>query len=165
MTGVTAPSLRIKLWLASAVICVGLYGLRSTHLPRRTAVGVEHRLIAGSGCSVVPEPGGRGWLVGAPEPPTNATTLVEGLLCRVAWPGGYASARQLTPFLEGGTWALQPLGLRQVWRLRATTVTQDRYLWTQSPAHFALLADSSAPQVFDYRSSRVLRWAKTERLL
>lgn len=165
MRGIALP-LRIKLWLASATLCLGFYGIRSTHLPRRTSVGVEHRLFGGIGYSVVPEPGRQGWLVAAPDPPTIANSVAEGLLWRVAWPGGYESARQLRPFLVGGTWALHPLGLRHAWRLRATEVSQDRYLWTGSPALSALWADSSLPQVFDYRRRReMVTWVEDGSLL
>jgi hypothetical protein len=165
MTGVIALPLRIKLWLGSVLLCLGIYGVRSTHFPRRTAAGVEHRLFGGIGCSVVPEPGRQGWLIGAPDPPTIASNVAEGLLWRVSWPGRYESARQLTPFLVGGTWALQPLGLRHVWSRRATEVTQNRYLWTASPAWAALLADSALPQVFNYRRGREIRGEEALRLL
>lgn len=156
--------MRTRLWLASVILALAFYGLRSTQLPRRSAVGVEHRLFAGVGYTPVPEPGGKAWLVGVPTPQPLPGNLFKAFLQRGAWPGGYHEARRLTPFREGGTWLLLPLGVRRVWSHPASTVWQDRYLWEGNPVATALW-DEPLPPAFDYRARRPLLGPEAERLL
>ena len=55
--------IRTRVWLGCVLLSLGLYAVRATHLPHRTAVGTEHRLFAGE-YSVWPMPGSsREWLV------------------------------------------------------------------------------------------------------
>jgi hypothetical protein len=135
------------------VLSLGFYAARAMHLPRRTTLGTEQRLFGGTNYALLRHPATGRWLVSAqspavastaPPPPTFWSTLTDALVA-FRWPAGPDTGRTLTPFRGEGTWSLEPLGLRRVWRLSANAIKQDtrrRYLAVTDPPAVLDLATS-----------------------
>ncbi|MCC2669299.1 MAG: hypothetical protein K0Q72_1770 [Armatimonadetes bacterium] len=136
--------LRTAVWLGSALLGLGLYAVRAAHFPRRTTVGVEHRLFGGS-YVVWPVPSGSGWLV-VQDLPTPSPAIVypsplamlQAKLESFGWPDDTGTGRRLTPFREEGTWAVGPLGLRRVWRFPTTEINEEQR-WLIGPERMVVL--------------------------
>ncbi|MGV3722257.1 MAG: hypothetical protein ACO1SX_15225 [Actinomycetota bacterium] len=170
MTGLATLPLRSKLWLASVVLCLAFYALRSTPLPRKTVVGVERRVIAGAGFLLLERQGAAGWLVSvAPSAPPSGPQAPTGerlasWLRHSVWPSGAITGRRLAPFREHGTWALEPFGLRRVWRLRGERIHDGRLL-IAGPDETGYFSGEAIIQVLDLKTRRTLRGAQAQRAM
>jgi len=166
MKGAAALPTRTRLWLASVVLSLGFYCVRATHLPRRTAVGVERRVLAGTGYAVLHSPVANQWLVSiATSIPVvglqpNPQEWLATALWKLEWPAGRDTGRRLRPFREHGTWSIGDLGVRRVWRFRAEPdVVVGRYLIAAPEHHRALPGSDFGAPILDLRSRRTLNHA------
>lgn len=143
MRAATMPKLnaRMLVWLVGAGVCTAYYWLRTQPFPRRTAVGIEHRLF-GLGVHVPPplqeRPGGGPVLMTMAwdDPPPSATPppkpeewplwLYEHARLRLGT-GPRGARPALTPFPPQVTWRVEGDRLRYGWRL-AGRWRGDRYL-------------------------------------
>lgn len=161
----------LHLVCVAALWSLGQYFAGALHAPRRTAVGVEHRLfsIPPGGVRLLESPGGGRWGLSVPQgfqsggpPPPNAAgqsrvpawlAPVTQRLSAFRWPGRPFHPRALSADGTPGTWLLEGDRLRRIWRYPADRWPAERYLAFDATDSYVPLPG----RVLDLESRKTLR--------